>query len=64
MNDKKITRRSHTDASYISANDPRVLIGLENNDKIKAVTVNWSDGKTSTWENLPINQYHDLIYPE
>ena len=63
-NGEKFTRRSHTDASYISANDPRVLIGLKNHDKISTVTVNWSDGKTSTWKKLPINQYHDLIYPE
>lgn len=63
-NGEKFTRRSHTDASYISANDPRVLIGLKNHDEISTITVNWSDGKISTIKKLSINQYHDLIYPE
>ena len=62
-NGKNFYRRSHTDASYISANDPRILLGLNNYNQDVIVNVQWSDGKKSIHENLNINQYHEIIYP-
>ncbi|MFK8012072.1 MAG: CRTAC1 family protein [Marinicellaceae bacterium] len=55
-------RRSHTDASYISANDPRIIIGLMDYTDNVNVVVNWSNGRESEHHNLKINQYHELIY--
>ncbi|MFK8010926.1 MAG: CRTAC1 family protein [Marinicellaceae bacterium] len=63
-NGKKLTRRTHTDASYISANDPRILLGLDNYNKNLNVTVNWTDGKVSEVKALSINEYHNIYYPE
>ena len=63
-NGDKRTGRTHTDASYISANDPRILIGLGENDGNIDVVVNWSDGKKSEWKNIAVNKYHELIYPQ
>ncbi len=62
-NGQKITRRSRTDASYISANDPRIIIGLDDHQKDIDVSVLWSDGQTSEYKNLSLLRYHQLIHP-
>jgi hypothetical protein len=55
-------RRSRTDASYISANDPRILLGLGEYNDLVNVEVLWSDGSNSIFNNLKPNEYHKLIY--
>lgn len=53
-------RRVRTDGGYLSAHDPRVLIGLNQATKIERVRVHWRSGKSEEWKNLPLNRYHTL----
>ncbi|MFL6201720.1 MAG: CRTAC1 family protein [Thermoanaerobaculia bacterium] len=49
-------RRSHTDGSYASASDPRVIVGL--GDKpMSAVRIHRPDGKVEEWRGLPAGRY-------
>jgi hypothetical protein len=49
-------RRSHTDGSYASASDPRVLVGL--GDKpLSAVRIHRPGGKVEEWRGLPAGRY-------
>ncbi|HWN43792.1 MAG TPA: CRTAC1 family protein, partial [Thermoanaerobaculia bacterium] len=54
-------RRSHTDGSYASASDPRVLVGLGDKpprDKpIAAVRIHRPGGKVEEWRGLPSGRY-------
>ena len=52
--------RIHTDGSYLSANDPRLLIGLATVTKIDGVGVIWPDGRREWWPSLPIDRLHRL----
>jgi len=53
-------RRVRADASYLSANDPRVLVGLGDNTAIDAVEVLWPDGSRERWDTLAPDRYHTL----
>ena len=55
-----LRRRVRTDGSYLSANDPRVLVGLGKITKIKAVRVRWPDGRVEEWKDLSTDQYTNL----
>ena len=55
-----LRRRVRTDGSYLSANDPRVLVGLGQATKIKAVRVRWPDGATEEWKDQPVDRYVTL----
>lgn len=49
-------RRSHTDGSYASASDPRVIVGL--GDKpMSAVRIHRPGGKVEEWRGLPAGKY-------
>ena len=50
-------RRVRTAASYASANDPRVLIGLGETKHVQRVRIYWPTGNTDQWEELPLNRY-------
>jgi len=50
-------RRARTDGSYLSANDPRVLVGLGSAVKVEAVRVHWPDGRTEEWKDPLIDRY-------
>ncbi len=57
------TRTVHTDGSYASASDPRVVFGLSDADAGKArgpvaATVNWPDGEARRLEGLEPGRYH------
>jgi hypothetical protein len=52
-----LRRRIRTDGSYSSAQDPRVIVGLGKNEKIKKIRVTWASGKVEEWENLPMDKY-------
>jgi len=59
--DAVLVRRSRSDGSYASANDPRVLFGLGDNPvKLAGVEVLWSDGARERWHELPVRRYHTL----
>jgi hypothetical protein len=53
-------RRAHTDGSYASASDPRVLVGLGRAVERPRVRVIWPEGVTEEWADLPIDQYSTL----
>ena len=53
-------RRVRRDGSYASANDPRILVGLGQTEKIEKVEVHWPDGTVETWPDLVIDRYHTL----
>lgn len=58
--DKVLWRRAKTDGSYLSASDPRVLVGLGAATRIESVRVHWPDGSVEEWKALPIDKYITL----
>lgn len=53
-------RRVRADASYASANDPRVLFGLDDSREITKVRAYWVDGRVEEWAGIPIDRYTTL----
>ena len=61
LDDSKILRRRvRTDGSYLSGNDPRVLVGLGLATRVKAVRVRWPDGAVEEWKDVLIDRYTTL----
>ena len=52
-----IWRRARSDASYASANDPRVLVGLGGANTPVRVRVTWPDGTTEEWADVAVDKY-------
>ena len=50
-------RRVRTDGSYCSSNDPRVLVGLGDWDRVRSVQVQWPQGGSETWHDLQADRY-------
>lgn len=46
-----------TAGSYLSSNDPRLLVGLGNRTGVRAVEVRWPGGGTQAISNPPIDRY-------
>ena len=59
-NGKPLWRRVHTDGSYGSASDPRILFGLGGNREPQIVEVTWPGGERERWSGLATNRYHEL----
>jgi len=57
-NEPALLRRARTDGSYLSANDPRVLVGVGRAARIDTVRVRWPDGSVGEWRNPALNRYH------
>ncbi len=59
----RLLRRSHTDGSFCSSNDPRVLVGLGGTSTVTQVEVQWPDGAAESWDwaGRATDAYHDLI---
>ena len=55
-----LRRRVRSDGSYLSANDPRVLVGLGNVTQVEAVRVRWPDGSVGEWKSPLIDRYTTL----
>jgi len=65
-----LVRRSHTDGSYLSSSDPRVLLGLgmaatveaeaQVGKAIESVRVTWPDGTSESWQSLEVGAYTSL----
>ncbi len=53
-------RRARADASYASANDPRVLVGLGSSGEHTGLRVHWPGGGVEQWRALPLNRYRVL----
>ena len=47
-----IWRRAHADGSYLSASDPRVLVGLGETSAIDGVVVRWPGGRDEVWRDI------------
>jgi len=53
-------RRARADGSYASANDPRVLVGLGQSEKVSRVRIIWPDGKDEAWTDVSVDRYTTL----
>ncbi len=53
-------RRTRADASYCSANDPRLLFGLGAEAGAVTLEVEWHDGTRERWSDLATDRYHTL----
>ncbi len=60
--DRVLRRRVRTDGSYLSGNDPRVLVGLGTTDRVQAVRVCWPDGTREEFKDLPVDKYTTLKF--
>ncbi len=61
-----IWRHVHTDGSYASARDPRVLVGLgsERDAPATQVEVRWPDGAVERWSDPSPAEYRTLVQGE
>jgi hypothetical protein len=57
VGEKTLVRYCHTDGSYMSASDSRVLFGLGNETKVDKLTIKWPGGGEDTYTNLPVDGY-------
>ena len=54
---KTLWRRVRTDGSYLTANDPRVLVGLGRADNVDVIRVHWPGGEVEEWKGARVDQY-------
>jgi hypothetical protein len=54
-------RRVRADGSYLSANDPRILVGLGDAPRIDSLTVYWPDGRREPFPAPALRQYSTLV---
>ncbi|MFZ4985510.1 MAG: CRTAC1 family protein [Blastocatellia bacterium] len=52
--------RVHTDGSYLSAGDPRLLVGLGAIDRVEGVGVIWPNGVREWWPGPAVDRLHRL----
>jgi hypothetical protein len=57
---KVLRRRVRTDGSYLSANDPRVLVGLGSASSVKLVRVAWPNGASEEFKDVLVDKYTTL----
>jgi len=55
-----LLRHSHTDGSYASSNDPRVLVGLGDSSEVPSLRVRWPGGATETFQVPAIDRWITL----
>ncbi|HUK36757.1 MAG TPA: CRTAC1 family protein, partial [Vicinamibacterales bacterium] len=58
---RTLWRRSHTDGSYASARDPRVLVGLGDASGPVRVRIIWPDGRVEEKSNVTIDRYTTVV---
>jgi enediyne biosynthesis protein E4 len=59
---RRLVRRCHTDGSYASAGDPRVLFGLgAEPGAVAGVEVEWPDGRRESFPAPPLRAYSVLV---
>lgn len=59
----RVHHRFHTDGSYLSTNDPRLLIGLGKKPPIQEILVAWPGGFTSKVLDFQAGRYQTLSFP-
>ncbi len=57
-------RRVHTDGSYASASDPRLLFGLGESAAEPQVRVVWPNGQVEVWTEIAVDRYTRLTQGE
>ncbi|HYN83901.1 MAG TPA: CRTAC1 family protein [Pyrinomonadaceae bacterium] len=55
-----LMRRARTDGSYLTSQDPRVLVGLGRAERVESVRVRWPGGAVEEWKSPPIDRYVTL----
>jgi hypothetical protein len=55
-----IWRRVRADGSYLSANDPRIVVGLGGDRNVARLAVHWPDGKSETFPVPGVGKYTTL----
>ena len=55
-----VRREVQSAASYLSANDPRIHLGLARETEVQHATVRWVDGAREVFGPLACDQVHDL----
>ena len=50
----------HSDGSYCSSSDPRVLFGLGDFTEVTKVQAHWLSGRVEEWDGLPLGKYTTL----
>jgi len=55
-------RTVHSDGSYASASDPRILFGLGGEEGDPSVRVHWLGGRVEEWTGVAANRYTVLRY--
>ncbi len=55
-----LMRRAHTDGSYLSASDPRILFGLGQIARPGVLEVRWPDGRLERFRDLGVDRYVTL----
>jgi hypothetical protein len=58
---RRLVRRVHTDGSFASSNDPRVLAGLGGAERVESLAVTWPGGVRESFGPLPAGRYHRLV---
>jgi hypothetical protein len=53
-------RHAHSDGSYASAGDPRVLVGLGSSNEPVTVHVVWPGGRSEQFSNIAVDRYTTL----
>jgi hypothetical protein len=53
-------RRARSDASYASANDPRVLVGLGDATTVSRIRVVWPSGRVEEWPDVAVGRWITL----
>ena len=57
VGEKQITKSVQTAYSYLTANDPRVHIGLGKENQLKNVVIEWVGGKSTDFGDLEAGQH-------
>src|SRR6185369_13501010 len=53
-----------TAGSYLSSNDPRIVVGLGNAKGVRSIEVRWPSGKVQTIANPAIDRYIHIVEVE
>jgi len=56
----RLRRRAHSDGSYASSSDPRVLVGLGASTERPTIRVTWPDGTVDEWKDVAIDAWVTL----
>jgi hypothetical protein len=57
---RTLWRRVHTDGSYASASDPRVVVGLGASTRVARIRVVWPSGASEEWTAGEVDRFSTL----